>query len=180
MKTNPKNTAKWKISPAQKKLLDALFKNVPIKNPHAVVDVGSGRTSIHYLAHRFKNITVTGVVYPGDLRKLKPILTCVPESNYQIAQTDIKKFKPRQKPEIALAHLFLGEATKFGHNTFPNVLKKILSIPSKYLVIVNLIRDNINYPILIKQIERTGTITALAYIRTESGDGCVGMTIKIK
>ena len=29
-------------------------------------------------------------------------------------------------------------------------------------------------------MERMGAITALVYIRTESGDGCVGMTIKMK
>lgn len=179
MRTHTKNTAGWKISPSQKKLLDALFKNVTIKYPHTVVDAGSGRTSIHYLAHRFKKTVITGIVYPGDDRKLKPILACVPEDNYQIAQTDIQKFNPKQKPEIVLAHLFLGEATKFGRNTFRSVLKKLLSLPSRYLVIINLVSDNIDYFTLIREIKKKGAIISLAHTSTESGGDCIGMVIKL-
>ncbi len=180
MKANPKKTTRWSISPSQKKILDALFKSIPIKNPRTVIDAGSGRTSIHYLAHRFKNIVITGIVYPGDRRKLEPILACVPEDNYQIAQTDIRKFNPRQKSEIILAHLFLGEATKFGRNTFPGVLKKLLSLSSKYLVIVNLTSDNIDYVTLIKEIKRKGVIVSLVHASTESGNDCIGMVIKLQ
>ncbi|MDE2018776.1 MAG: hypothetical protein KGJ13_00305 [Patescibacteria group bacterium] len=168
----------WKISKSQKKLLDTLFAD--IRNPEIkkVIDMGAGRTSIHYLAHRFPKNIVQAVVYPGDERKIQPILECVPEKNYKIIESDIKNFRNR-KVDLVLAHLFLGEAEKFGKNKFADILASLFSIKTKYLVIINLLfRDKIDYQLLLKGIARKGKIINIAYQVSEHGDECLGMTIK--
>jgi hypothetical protein len=78
----------WQISSNQKELLDALFERIEGRVEN-VLDVGSGRTSIFYLTDRFKNVTVEGIVYPGDDRKISPIKECVKNDNYKLIETDI-------------------------------------------------------------------------------------------
>lgn len=170
---------KWEISKAQKRLLDELFEGIEIKKIKKVLDMGAGRTSVHYLASRFKKVNIEAAVYPGDTRKILPVLECVPEENYEIVESDVKNFK-NKKYDLVLAHLFLGEAEKFGKNKFADVLKSLFSIKTKYLVIVNREDDKINYDLLAKYIKKAGSIVSAASILTEGGHYCLGFTIKFK
>ncbi len=168
----------WQISSNQKELLDVLFERIEgrIEN---VLDVGSGRTSIFYLTDRFKNVTVEGIVYPGDDRKIGPIKECVKNDNYKLIEADILDFNPEKSYDVILAHLFLGEAEKFLSNKSEEILTKLFSIPTKYLVMVNLLfRDNINYNLLFKQIFEWGEIIGVKQVISEDKEISLGMLIK--
>ena len=169
----------WKISEAQKKLLDSLFNAVELKEIKNVLSIGSGRTSIFYLTDRFGDLNIKGVVYPGDERKIVPIKECVKNNNYELIESDIKDFNSNKSFDIILAHLFLGEAEQFGENQFKIILEKLFSIKTKYLILVNLFRDNINYNFVLKEIAQKGSIAKLSYIISESGDECLGILIKL-
>ena len=171
----------WQISSSQKQTLDALFGAIAIENNKIkkVLDVGSGRTSIFYLTDRFKDLTITGVVYPGDSRKIDPIKKCVKNSNYELIESDIKDFYPEEKFDIVLAHLFLGEAEKFGENKFKSILERLFSIKTDYLVLVNLSNDKIDYSLLLKEITLHGNILKIEYGISEGGGEYLGMLVSL-
>lgn len=170
----------WEISLNQKKLLDSLFSGVDLSKVTRVLDIGSGRTSIFYLAGKFKNVKIKGIVYPDDQRKIQPIKECVKLGNYELVEVDLKDFHFSQEFDVALAHLFLGEAGKFAGNNFEEILNKLFNVKTKYLILVNLFRDNIDYNLLLKKITEKGDLIKVAYTKsdTDSGDECIGLTIK--
>ena len=112
------------------------------------------------------------------MRKIDPVKECVTNTNYEIVEKDILDFNENQQVDIVLGHLFLGEAEKFDGNKFDQILNKLFSIKTKYLVLVNLFRDNINYNLLLKHIAEKGKILKATYTKSESGDECIGMTIQ--
>lgn len=169
---------KWQISKSQKELLDSLFEEIKEDNVNEVLDIGSGRTTIQYLTDRYPNLIIKGVVYPGDERKIQPIKECVTNNNYGLIESDVANLKLNEKYDIVLAHLFLGEAEKFAGNKFENILNKLFSIKTKYLVIVNLARDNINYDLLDKKIKEKGEIIKRNSVKSESGEETLGILIK--
>ena len=170
----------WQISLSQKNLLSSLFSVIDSSEIYKALDVGSGRTSIFYLTDKFKDIKVMGIVYPDDQRKIQPIKECVKNTNYELVETDIKNFDFSQEFDVTLAHLFLGEAGKFAENNFEEILNKLFEIKTKYLVMINLFRDNINYNLLLKKIAEMGNIIKTAYTKSEDGDECIGLTIQFK
>lgn len=172
---------KWKISKSHKKLLDALLKDIDGGGFKSVVDMGSGRTSLTYLTDKFKKAKVKAVVYPGDHRKIGPILECVKSKNYEIIESDIRDLKLREKVDLVLAHLFLGEAEKFAENSFDNIIERLFEIKTKYLVIVDILSDkNVNYRSLLKLIVQKGKILNLNYITNKEGADYIGFLIKKK
>jgi hypothetical protein len=168
---------KWKISNAQKKLLDSLFRGIDEKKMKQVLDMGAGRTSVHYLASKFPKVKIKAVVYPGDERKIKPILECVLEKNYEIVESDIRNLKIK-KVDLILAHLFLGEAEKFAKNKFDVIVGRLFSIKTKYLAIVNVFYDEIDYRLLLKHIAEKGEIVKIVYLSRKEGSDCIGLLIK--
>jgi len=175
METN----SNWQISEVQRKLLGSLFSVIEDNDVKNVFDIGSGRTSIQYLTDRYKNLVITGIVFPGDARKIDPIKECVTNTNYEIIEQDIMHFDENQEIDIVLAHLFLGEAEQFAENKFPKILEKLFSLKTKYIVMVNLERDNINQDLLLAEINKRGKIIKSERVVSESGDVCLGMTIKL-
>lgn len=155
---------KWKISSKQKQLLENLFRDIPTRRVKKILDVGSGRTSIQFLADKFKTVPVKGLVYPGDKRKLEPIRDCVSRKNYEIIERNFKDIRFNEEFDIVLAHLFLGEATKFGSNTFESILRKLFSLKTKYLVIVDLLFDSeVDYNAIFQMIAKKGKLLRIAY-----------------
>ncbi len=168
----------WQISRSQKELLDSLFEKVEGK-VKKVLDLGSGRTSIFYLTDKYKDLIIKGVVYPGDNRKTDPIKECVKNTNYEIVESDIKDLDFNESFDLVLGHLFLGEAEKFADNQFAEILDKVFEIKTKYLVLINIFKDDvINYNLFLKKIAQTGEIKKLSYIKSEGGDDCIGFLIK--
>jgi len=177
----------WQISEKQKELLDNLFEKIGLNNIKNVLDVGSGRTSIGYLTDRFKDLMITGVVHPDDEQRIQKIKDSIINQNYEILRTDINDLNKDQNFDIILAHLFLGEATKFSGNNFENILENLLAIKTKYLILVNVSYDDaISYFYLLKRIAQCGEIVGLGYApssedndpREKFGGGCVGLCIK--
>jgi len=168
----------WEISKSHKKVLDSLFEIIKVDSIKNILDIGSGRTSIFYLTDRFKNLIIKGIIYPGDVRKIDPIKKCVKNDNYELVESDIKDFDSKEKFDLVLAHLFLGEAEKFGKNNFESILKKLFSIKTNYLILVNLFRDEINYNLILKEIALKGNILKIEYDISEHGDEYLGMLIK--
>lgn len=155
---------KWKISSKQKQLLENLFRGIPARGVKKILDVGSGRTSIQFLADRFKAVTVKGLVYPGDKRKLEPIRDCVSRKNYEIVERDFKNTRFHEEFDVVLAHLFLGEATKFGSNTFEGMLRRLFSLKTKHLVIVDLLFDpGVDYNAVFQMIAKNGKLLKIIY-----------------
>ncbi|MEW6617508.1 MAG: hypothetical protein AB1333_03790 [Patescibacteria group bacterium] len=176
---------KWKISSKQKQLLENLFRDIPAKKVRKILDVGSGRTSIQFLADKFKSVIVKGLVYPGDKRKLQPIRDCVSRKNYEIIERDFRDVRFTEGFDITLAHLFLGEATKFGSNTFGGMLRKLFSLKTKYLVIVDLLFDpGVDYNLVFQMIAKKGKLLKVIYQWREGESrkeykGIVGFLIKL-
>jgi hypothetical protein len=179
---------KWKISENQKELVDRLFNYIELDNIKNVLDVGSGRTSIGYLTNRFKDLKITGIIYPDDQERIKKLKESVENKNYELIETDVKNFDKSKNYDIVLAHLFLGEAAKFAGNGFEEILENLFEIKTNYLVIVNLSFDDVvNYFLLLKKISQTGKIIGLSFVpssesevdrREKYGGGCIGMCIK--
>jgi hypothetical protein len=74
---------------------------------------------------------------------------------------DIRDFKSETRFDIVLAHLLLGEATKFG-NRFDEVLNALFSINTDYWVIVDVLEDQeVNYRSILKAVTSKGSVKAL-------------------
>jgi trans-aconitate methyltransferase len=148
----------WENYATHEKLLEGLFESFDTRRDYRILDAGSGRTSLYFLTTRFPHASITAIVYPGDGRKIKGIRGFVPTNNYILKETDIKNFKGETKFDVVLAHLLLGEATKFG-NTFDDVLNALFSINTDYLVIVDVLKDpEVNYRSILRAIALEGSI----------------------
>jgi len=83
----------------------------------------------------------------------------VPFSNYELVECDIVRYSCKISYDIVLAHLLLGEATKFGNNTFESVLKALLEIETRILVIIDIYNDpDVHYGLLLKRVLEKWTI----------------------
>lgn len=170
---------KWKIDKKQKKLLDSLFAEIDSREIKSILDVGGGRTSVSYLTNRFRNTKIKSIVYPGDERKIKPILESVNSTNYQIVESDIRDFKSK-KVDLILAHLFLGEAEKFNKNNLETIIKALFGLKTKYLVMVNREDDEVNYFLLFKLLPVKSKIIKVYCLKQESDNSHEYLGIVIK
>lgn len=113
---------------------------INLKEINNILDSGSGRTSLNYLINTFPNANIDAVVFPGDYRKINSIKENV-QGTYDLIETDLCKSNVTKEYDLVLAHLLLGEATKFN-NTFEDLLEKLLKIKSTYYVIYDFKEDN--------------------------------------
>ena len=113
---------------------------INLKEINNILDSGSGRTSLNYLINTFPNANIDAVVFPGDYRKINSIKENV-QGTYNLIETDLCKNNVSKEYDLVLAHLLLGEATKFN-NTFEDLLEKLLKIKSTYYVIYDFKEDN--------------------------------------
>jgi len=154
----------WENYATHKNFLEELFESFDIARNYKILDAGSGRTSLYFLTTKFPNATITAIVYPGDERKIKGIREFVSAGNYILREIDIKDFKSEQYFDIILAHLLLGEVTKFG-NTFDDVLNALFSINTEYLVIVDVLEDpDVNYRSILRAIALKGSIKKIRFL----------------
>jgi hypothetical protein len=99
---------------------------INLKEINNILDSGSGRTSLNYLINTFPNANIDAVVFPGDYRKINSIKENV-QGNYNLTEIDLCKNNVSKEYDLVLAHLLLGEATKFN-NTFEDLLEKLLKM----------------------------------------------------
>lgn len=171
---------KWAVADRHQRMLDELFDSIGDEGLHSILDAGSGRTSIAYLTGRFKEASVTGIVYPGDRRKLDSIRQSVGAHNYAIVETDLKDFVPEGRYDLVLAHLLLGEARKFGGNTFESVLASLMALPARYMLIVDIETDKgVDYGMLHERMAQWGELVHTAHVTDDqTGTRYIGFALR--
>ncbi|PJE81257.1 hypothetical protein COU58_03430 [Candidatus Pacearchaeota archaeon CG10_big_fil_rev_8_21_14_0_10_32_42] len=148
---------RWKINPIHKKVIGELFEPIG-KKVNTILDAGSGRTSLYFLTKKFPKSKITAIIYPGDKRKSEGIKESI-HNDFLLKEVDIKNFDPIKKFDVVLAHLLLGEATKFNKNKFDEILDSLFKIKSKFIVIIDVFDDpEVNYGKILKKISSTGEI----------------------
>ena len=122
-------------------ILNDFLNIVKKENITSVLDAGSGRTSLSIIANAFPNTPIDAVVYPGDQRKINSIKEMTDNNkNISLIEKDICRDSVIKEYDIIIAHLLLGEATKFG-NSFEDLLEKVVVMKYKYLIIIDYLED---------------------------------------
>ena len=103
------------------------------------MDAGSGRTSLSTIISCFPKASVDAIVYPGDERKLKTIRS-MQSDKVNVVELDICDSPIPAHYDLVVAHLLLGEASKFG-NSFSDLLQNLFSIQSRYYIIIDYLED---------------------------------------
>ncbi len=121
---------------------------------NSILDCGSGKTSLGILSSRFDNIVIDAIVYPGDLRKINSIKsTGLNQDKYNLIEWDICKEPVKTHYDLAVSHLLLGEAAKFG-NPFEDLFLSLVSVCTKYLIVIDYLEDtSINYNFMERYFE---------------------------
>jgi trans-aconitate methyltransferase len=154
----------WENYATHEKLLTELLEDFEREKNYRILDAGSGRTSLHFLASRFPNGRITAIVYPGDRRKSDSIRRFVPNANYVLKEVDIRNLDKKEKSDIVLAHLLLGEATLFG-STFNDVLSSLFNVNWKYLAIVEVLDDSdVDYRAILRAIGSKGSLVKTVFL----------------
>ncbi len=120
-----------------------------------ILDCGSGKTSLGVLSSWFDNIVIDAIVYPGDLRKINSIKSIgLNQDKYNLIEWDICKEPLKTHYDLAVSHLLLGEAAKFG-NPFEELFLGLMSVCFKYLIIIDYLEDTgINYNLMEQYFEK--------------------------
>jgi hypothetical protein len=146
-------------------LLEKLFSKIDDTKIESILDAGSGKTSLSVLLKFFDNSYIDAIIFPGDKRKIDSIESNILSNRYTLIEKDICKDIIIKKYDLILAHLLLGETIKWG-NEFKDMIDKLFSIRSKYLIIVDVLEDktvdynylenyllNNNFKIIAKETE---------------------------
>lgn len=116
-----------------------LNKLLNLDNINKVLDAGSGKTSLNYLINKYPNAEIDAIVYPGDNRKINSIKENI-SWKYNLKELDLCKDDIVGTYDLVLAHLLLGETSKFN-NDFQDLFHKLMSINSKYFLIYDFSED---------------------------------------
>ena len=121
------------------RILRELLSDLSISDNYHILDAGSGKTSLSTIISCFPKANVDAIVYPGDERKLKTIRS-MQSNKVNVVELDICDTPIPAHYDLVVAHLLLGEASKFG-NAFHNLLQSFLSIQSRYYIIIDYLED---------------------------------------
>lgn len=154
----------WKANPIHNKILKQLLGKFERNKKYKILDAGSGRTSLLFLSKQFPESNITAIIYPGDERKRSGINESVKTKNYLLQEADLHKFKQKNKFDIVLAHLLLGEATKFSKKPFVKMLESLFNIKTDYLIVIDILDDPVvNYNILLQHFAKKGQIKKMIF-----------------
>ena len=120
-------------------ILRDLLSGLSIADNSRILDAGSGKTSLSTIISCFPKASVDAIVYPGDERKLKTIRD-MQSDKVNVVERDICDTPIPAHYDLVVAHLLLGEASKFG-NTFQHLLQDLFSIQSRYYIIIDYLED---------------------------------------
>ena len=120
-------------------ILRRFLSDLSIADISRVLDAGSGKTSLSTIISCFPKARVDAIVYPGDERKLITIRN-MQSDRVNVVEQDICDTAIRAHYDLVVAHLLLGEASKFG-NTFQDLLQNLFSIQSRYYIIIDYLED---------------------------------------
>lgn len=104
-----------------------------------ILDAGSGKTSLSEISAYFPDAQIDAVVYPGDERKLSAIRS-METQRLSTLELDLCNAEFSCAYDLVVAHLLLGEASKFEH-TYQNLLERLVSIPAQYFIIIDYLED---------------------------------------
>ena len=124
---------------SHKTILRELLSDPSIADVCRILDAGSGKTSLSTIISCFPKASVDAIVYPGDERKLKTIRN-MQSDKVNVVEWDICDTLIPAHYDLVVAHLLLGEASKFG-NAFQDLLQNVLSIQSRYYIIIDYLED---------------------------------------
>ena len=119
-------------------ILRKLLSDLSIADTSHILDAGSGKTSLSAIISCFPKASVDAIVYPGDERKLKTIRN-MQSDKVNVAERDICDTPVPAHYDLVVAHLLLGEASKFG-NAFQDLLQNLFSIQSRYTSLLTIWR----------------------------------------
>lgn len=114
----------------------------------SVLDTGSGKTSLSSIIRHFPKAEITAIVYPSDMRKIETIMPVMKQSqsSIRLLEIDICNEEVLGNYDLAVAHLLLGEAAKFG-NHFETMLNRLLAVKCRYLILIDYLEDpSVNEP----------------------------------
>lgn len=152
------------MSPIHNKILKQLFSEFKRDKKYKILDAGSGRTSLSFLSKQFPESKITAIIYPGDERKRSGINESVKTKNYVLQEADLHRFKQKTKFDIVLAHLLLGEATKFSKKPFVKMVESLFKIKTDYLVLIDILDDPVvDYNILLQHFAKKGQIQKVVF-----------------
>ena len=120
-------------------ILKDLLQDLSTHNISHILDAGSGRTSLSTIISSFPKAGVDAIVYPGDERKLSTIRE-MQDDRVTVVEQDLCETPVTAHYDLVVAHLLLGEAGKFGNN-FRELLQSLLSIQSRYYIIIDYLED---------------------------------------
>ena len=120
-------------------ILRELLSDLSIADISHILDAGSGKTSLSTIISCFPKASVDAIVYPGDERKLKTIRN-IQSDQVNVVEWDICDTPIPAHYDLVVAHLLLGEASKFG-NSFQDLLRNLFSIQSRYYIIIDYLED---------------------------------------
>jgi hypothetical protein len=122
---------------SQETMLTRLLELLDAGCVRRILDAGSGRTSLSVLCRIFPGAAIDAIVYPGDERKKQSIRTSsLNMKKVMVLEQDLCVWRNAPTYDLIVAHLLLGEATKFGH-TLQELLYGLLNIPGDRLLIVD-------------------------------------------
>ena len=120
-------------------ILRELLSDLSAADNRHILDAGSGKTSLSAIISCFPKASVDAIVYPGDERKLKTIRN-MRSDQVNVVELDICDTPIPAHYDLVVAHLLLGEASKFG-NAFQDLLQNVLSIQSRSYIIIDYLED---------------------------------------
>lgn len=125
------------------------------ENISSVLDAGSGRTSMSLILSYFKEAAVTGVVFPGDDRKLNP-LTSFKADNLKLVETDLVKNELSCDYDLVVCHLLFGEALMWG-NSLENLVNSITRLKAKNVIVCDIVEDlSVDKNLIINKFKKSG------------------------
>ena len=121
-------------------LLRDFLQAIPGNIAH-VLDAGSGMTSLRIISEACPDALIDAMVYPGDTRKITSAQTVADaHPGIRIIEKDLCGDGIDASYDIVVAHLLLGEATKFGH-TFEDLLRRLMALTFRYLIVIDYLED---------------------------------------
>ena len=153
---------------SHKTILRELLSDSSIADVSRILDAGSGKTSLSTIISCFPKASVDAMVYPGDERKLKTIRN-MQSNRVNVVERDICDTPVPAHYDLVVAHLLLGEASKFG-NTFLDLLQNLFSMQSRYYIIIDYLEDPKADADAIRAYCEEANLKVQAYICAENSE----------
>ena len=149
-------------------ILRDFLKRLTSSNITRILDAGSGKTSLSEISACFPDAQIDAVVYPGDERKLSTIRP-MENQRLSVLELDLCKAEFPCAYDLVVAHLLLGEASKFEH-TYRTLLEWLVSIPARYFIIIDYLEDPDVDETAIEPLCKTRNLSVVKRVCAQNAD----------